>query len=650
MKPSLVELAKEKVLIYDGAMGTTLFTYDLTAEDYGGKDLEGCPENLNKTKPEMIQEIHSRFFEAGSDIVETNSFGSSRLVLGEYGLEDESYDISKLAANLAKEVADKFTAKEPEKPRYVAGSIGPGTKLPSLGNVSFDELKESYKPQVAGLIDGGVDVILIETCQDPLQIKAVLAAAFEVFQDIQEKFKDKSDEELLAAYPAAVFLQDSEKRAGLSSRIKFPLQVQITIEQMGTMLVGSDAFSALTTISAYPVDAFGMNCATGPKEMQEHLQSISESSPFMLSCLPNAGIPENVCGHAHFPLKPDEFAEYMDKFVRKYNIRLVGGCCGTNYEHISKLAAAVNKINEEKLVFDPLKNLKEVEDSVSSIYSSVFMDMETKPLIVGERTNANGSKKFRELLAAEDYEAITELAKEQVEEGAQILDLCAAYVGRDEARDMKEIISKVNTSVNIPIMVDSTEAPVIEESLKLISGKAVINSVNLEDGEERVELIASLCNKYGAALVALTIDEDGMAKTAEKKVAIAKRLYDLLVNKHGMSPQDIIFDTLTFTLGSGDKEFRKAGIETIEAIRQIKAELPHVKTILGVSNISFGLDARLRPALNSVFMHEAVKAGLDMAIVNNKKILPMHKIDENLKKLCLDLVYDRREYKSVKHA
>lgn len=658
-KPKFLEVLSKKVVVYDGAMGTNLFTYKLSAEDYGGLEFEGCPEMLNETKPEIIQEIHSKFLEAGADIIETNSFGSSRLVLSEYGISERSYELSKLAAKLAREVADRFTEKDINKPRFVAGSIGPGTKLVTLGNVDFDELKNSYRDQIRGLIDGGVDVLLIETCQDPLQIKAALLACYETFTEIETELKDKSDEEILNLYPAAEIIENHETkyrtetdfhkqplvqpRAGLYQRFRIPIQVQITIEQTGTMLVGTDLTAALTTVSAYPIDIFGMNCATGPKEMQEHIQYLKDNCPVKISCLPNAGIPENVCGHAHFPLGPDEFTEYLRKFVSDYKISVVGGCCGTSYQHIKQLADAVESLS----ISDRRENnqILEVENSVSSLYSAINMDLETKPIIVGERTNANGSKLFKDLLAKEDYDSIIQLAKEQVEEGAQILDLCAAYVGRDEVRDMKEILFKLNTSISIPIMVDSTESNVIEESLKLISGKAVVNSVNLEDGEERVELIAKLCNRYGAALVALTIDESGMAKSLDKKVAIAERLYKLLVDKHGMNPQDIIFDTLTFTLGAGDEEFRKAGIETIEAIREIKKRMPLAKTILGVSNISFGLDARLRSALNSVFMHEAVKAGLDMAIVNNKKIIPLHKIEDNLKKLCLDLVYDRRSFK-----
>ncbi len=619
-KSKFLELAKQRTIVFDGAMGTSLFTYDLTAEDYGGEKYEGCPEQLNIFRPDIVQEIHSRFFEAGADIVETNTFGSSRLVLGEYGLEDKSYDISKLAASLARQVADRFTQQEPQKPRMVAGSIGPGTKLVSLGNIGFDELYESYKPQVSGLIDGGVDLLLIETCQDPLQIKACLNACIDVMQEKQ---------------------------------IKVPLQVQVTVETMGTMLVGSDIASALTTLSAYPIDVIGMNCATGPKEMREHIRYLAEQAPFMVSCLPNAGIPENIGGHAHFPLGPDEFSDQLSSFVKDYGVNIVGGCCGTTYEHIRKLAEKVrhceeiNRHPEEGVARRQDLHVDLIVDnpieSVSSLYNSVPMLMEPRPLIVGERTNANGSKLFRDLLGESDYEAIVDIAKEQVAEGAHVLDVCTAYVGRDEVHDMVEVIKRINTQVNIPIMVDSTEYPVLKEALKYISGKPIINSVNLEDGEERVALIAGLAKQFGAALVVLTIDEEGMAKTAEKKFAVASRLYEMLVHKYGIDPRNLIYDTLTFTLGSGDEEMRNAGVETIKSIRMIKDKYPEVKTILGLSNISFGLDAKLRPALNSVFLHECVEAGLDMAIASAKKLYPIAKLDPKVKDLCLDLVYDRRK-------
>lgn len=641
---SFLETAKTKTIIFDGAMGTSLFTYDLQVEDYGEAKYEGCPEQLNYTRPEMIQEIHSKFFEAGADVVETNTFGSSTLVLDEFDLGDKSYEVSKLATGLAREVADKFTALTPEKPRFVAGSIGPGTKLASLGNITYDELYESYQPQVKGLIDGGADLILIETCQDPLQIKACLAAIFKVLKDIEDENFTLTDEELFEKYPRLIKVD--RVKSGLSSRVRIPIHVQVTVETMGTLLVGSDIASAVTTLSAFPIDTVGMNCATGPKEMREHLQYLYENSPFMISCLPNAGIPENIGGHAHFPLAAEDFANQLSRYAEEFSINFVGGCCGTTYEHIRQLA---KKVEESSLRGAERRgNLQSrnttVFETVSSIYNSVPMLMEPKPLIVGERTNANGSKLFRDLLGESDYEAIVDIAKEQLAEGSHILDVCTAYVGRDEIKDMTEVIKRVNTQVNIPIMVDSTEYPVLEESLKYISGKPVINSVNLEDGEERVEKIAELANRFGASLVVLTIDEDGMAKTAQKKLEIATRLYDLLVHKHGMNPQDLIYDALTFTLASGEEEMRKAGIETIEGIRLIKEKYPEVKTVLGLSNISFGLSAKLRPSLNSVFLHECIEAGLDMAIASARKLIPMAKIEPEVKQICLDLIYDRRRH------
>ncbi|MBT6842525.1 MAG: methionine synthase [Candidatus Melainabacteria bacterium] len=615
MKSQFLEIARSRGIIFDGAMGTSLFNYDLTAEDYGGDEFEGCPEQLNYHRPDILEEIHSKFFEAGADVVETNSFGSSQLVLAEYGIAEKSYEVSKLAASIARKVADRFTKENPEKPRFVAGSIGPGTKLASLGNISFDELYESYKPQVQGLIDGGVDLLLIETCQDPLQIKACINACLDV---------------MVPEGPAA----------WASSQNKLPIQVQVTVETMGTLLVGSDIASALTTISAYPVDIVGMNCATGPAEMREHIQYLAEESPFMISCLPNAGIPENVGGHAHFPLDPEVFSTQLSRFVKDFNVSVVGGCCGTTYEHIRMLAEKLAKLDRDAT--HVVTKSDEVIQSVSSLYNSVSMLMEPRPLIVGERTNANGSKLFRDLLGKEDYDGIVDIAKDQVAEGAHVLDVCTAYVGRDETRDMTEVIKRINTQVNIPIMVDSTEYPVLEAALKYISAKPIINSINLEDGEERVAQIAALAKRFGAALVVLTIDEDGMAKTAQKKLEVASRLYEMLVNKYGIDPRNLIYDTLTFTLASGDEEMRNAGIETIEAIRLIKAKYPEVKTVLGLSNISFGIDAKLRPSLNSVFLHECIQAGLDMAIASARKLYPMAKIEPKIKEICLDLIYDRR--------
>lgn len=649
-KKSFLETAQEKIIVFDGAMGTSLFSYDLTVEDYGGTEYEGCPEQLNYTRPDIIKEVHGKFFEAGADIVETNTFGAAKLVMAEYGLEDKSYDVSKLAASLAREVADEYTLKSIYQPRYVAGSIGPGTKLSSLGNVTFQEQYESYLPQIKGLIDGGADMLLIETCQDPLQIKACLNACFQAFADIEEECKDMSDEELLKAYPRAVLYSKDKHKAktGLSKRLRFPIHVQVTVETMGTLLVGTDIASALTTLTPYPIDTVGMNCATGPKEMKQYIQYLSENANFMISCLPNAGIPENVGGHAHFPLGAEEFSDQLSGFAKEMRLDVVGGCCGTTYEHIKQLSEKVSGIKKQKLAetkasAKPEDGLDNPIESVSSIYNSVPMEMNPKPLIVGERTNANGSKLFRNLLGEGKYEGIVDIAKEQLEEGSHVLDVCTAYVGRDETKDMVEVISRINTQVNIPIMVDSTETPVLEEALKYISGKPIINSINLEDGEDRVAEVAALANKYGASLVVLTIDEDGMAKTAEKKLEVAKRLYDLLVNKHGMDPRDLIYDDLTFTLASGDEEMRDAGIHTIEGIRLIKEALPEVKTVLGLSNISFGLAAKLRPSLNSVFLHECIEAGLDMAIASARKLIPMAKIDPKIRDYCLDLIYDRRK-------
>ncbi len=655
-----LKTAKEKVLFLDGAMGTSLFSYDLSLEDYGGDQFDGCPENLNYTKPEIIKEIHKSFLKAGADIIETNTFGASKHVLAEYGLEDKAFEVSKLAASLAREAIDEYYASHckkqsneaidgspryarddkanarDDKHRFVAGSMGPGTKLPSLGHISYDKLRDSYIDCVKGLVEGGADYILIETCQDPLQFKAAIDATYTAYREIDAENKDLNNDELAKKYPRAII--QKAKDDGISARLRFPVAVQVTVETTGTLLVGSEIAAALTTTSAYPVDIIGMNCATGPKEMTEHVKYLCENTDMLVSCVPNAGIPENRGGHPYYPLGPDNLAKALKHFVDDFGVNIVGGCCGTTAKHIKAIADEIghHKHKERKI---------NLEDNCSSLYASSPMQVEPAPLIVGERTNANGSRAFKNLLDAEDYESIVALAKGQEEEGAQFLDVCTAYVGRDEVKDMQEVISRLNSSINIPIMVDSTEYPVLEEALKYISGKALINSVNLEDGEERVAQIAHLANRYGAALVVLTIDEDGMAKTAKKKLEVAERLYELLVNKHGVNPRDLIFDTLTFTLGSGDEDLRSAGIETIEAIRLIKEKFPETKTILGVSNISFGLDAKVRAPLNSIFIHECVKAGLDMAIANSKKIIPLNQLEEKLRKYCEDTVFDRRQYK-----
>ncbi|MCL5267917.1 MAG: homocysteine S-methyltransferase family protein [Bacteroidetes bacterium] len=603
----LLEILKKRVLVFDGATGTSLQTQNLTSADFGGEHLAGCNEYLNIFKPEAPERVHRGFLEVGVDVVETNSFGGSSIVLAEYGLADSSYEINKRSAEIARKVADEYSS--PERRRYVAGSMGPTTKLPSLGHIGFDDMRESYKVQVKGLVDGGADLLIVETCQDLLQAKAALASIHE-------------------------FIEETGK--GIA------VVVSITIETMGTMLMGTEISSALTTIEPYDiVTVFGMNCATGPKEMEENVRYLCENSPKPVFVMPNAGLPENIGGQACYHLTPEELELWMTRFVKEFGVSIIGGCCGTTPDHISRLVkvAAQIKPKEREVSYTP---------SVSSIYSNVALHLDPPPVIVGERCNANGSKKFKDLLLAENYDGMVQLAKEQLKEGAHILDLCVAYVGRDEVRDMQEVMKRFNTQVALPLMIDSTEYKVIEEALKLYAGRAIVNSINLEDGEERMRRVLPLCKKYGAAVIALTIDESGMAKTREKKFEIAKRMHDLAIAKYGMREEDLIFDTLTFTLGSGDEEFRKAAIETIEAIKLIKRDFPKSYALLGVSNISFGLNVHARHVLNSVFLHYAIQDGLDLAIVNAQKITPLYKVDKRGRELCRELIFDERKFESAR--
>ena len=596
------QLLKEKIIVFDGAMGTTIQEQNLSPDDFGGEHLNGCNEHLLISKPAAIEKVHAEFLSAGVDVIETDTFGSSSIVLAEYNLQSKAYDISKKGAELAKRVAQDFSTSG--RQRFVAGSIGPTTKLPSLGHISFTDMENSFYEQISGLVDGGADLLIIETCQDILQIKSALGAADRVFRD---------------------------------KRKKLPLITSFTIETMGTMLMGTEVNAALTALEPFDISVIGMNCATGPQEMSENVRYLCNSSRVPVSCIPNAGLPENVGGVAHYHLTPDELVHWLSHFVKDFGVNVVGGCCGTRPEHLKAVVAAVGGLS-------PKAREIELLPSVSSLYSSVAMELDPAPLIVYERTNANGSKKFRELLQNEDYDAMVTIAKDGVKEGAHMIDVCVAYVGRDEEKDMKEFMSRLNTQVPLPIMIDSTEARVIETALQHAAGKCIVNSINLEDGEERIANIIPLCKKYGAAVVALTIDENGMAKTAKDKFNIATRIYDLVVNKYGMHPSDLIFDTLTFTLGSGDEEFRRAAVETIDAITLIKKKYPTVGTILGVSNISFGLSPHIRGDLNSVFLHYAIEAGLSQAIVNSQKIKPLFKIDEEGRKLCEELVFDKRTF------
>ncbi|MFZ1978853.1 MAG: methionine synthase [Bacteroidota bacterium] len=602
MKNTFLDILKQKIIVFDGASGTHIQGQNLTPDDFGGENLAGCNEVLVFSKPSAVENVHRDYLEAGCDVIETDSFGGTSVVLAEYGLQDRAYELNAQSARIAKRIADDYSHSGHK--RFVAGSMGPGTKLPSLGHISFEDLALAYEIQARGLIEGGVDLLCIETCQDILQTKAALFGITSCLQQLRKRI---------------------------------PIIASVTIESMGTMLLGTEISAALTSLEPYDIDVLGLNCATGPKEMSDHIRSLSGLSPLPIFVMPNAGMPENVGGQAHYHLTPEEFTRYLTHFVKELGVNVVGGCCGTTPEHIRQLAQGVGQCSpkERKYEFIP---------SVSSLYHAVSLRTDNPPTIVGERANANGSKLFRDLLLKEDWEGIVAMGREQVKEGSHLLDVCAAYVGRNETADLKEIISRFNRQVTAPLMIDSTEPAALESALRQIGGKAIVNSINLEDGEARLGKIITLCKRYGAAVVALTIDEQGMAKTAERKLAVAKRIYDLAVHSYGMRPHDIIFDALTFTLGSGDEEFRRSAVETLEAIKLIKKELPEVHTSLGVSNISFGLAPTVRNVLNSVFLHYAVQAGLDMAIVHASKIQPLYTIDAKGRELAHKVIFDERQW------
>jgi 5-methyltetrahydrofolate--homocysteine methyltransferase len=589
------------VLVFDGAMGTNLQVQNLTAEDFGGAEYEGCNEYLVHTNPEAVANVHRGFLEAGADVIETDTFGGTSVVLAEYDLGDQAYYLNKTAAQLAKKLAQEYST--PEKPRFVAGSMGPGTKLPTLGHIDFDTLKNAYITQAEALYDGGVDLLLVETCQDVLQIKAALNA-------IEEVFTKKGD--------------------------RLPLMVSVTMETMGTMLVGTEISAALAILEPYSIDILGLNCATGPEQMKEHIKYLSENSPFVVSCIPNAGLPENVGGKAHYRLTPMELRMALMHFVEDLGVQIIGGCCGTRYEHIQQLAELSKNLH-------PKQRNPHYEPSAASIYSTQPYIQDNSFLIVGERLNASGSKKCRDLLNAEDWDGLISLGKEQVKEGAHILDVNVDYVGRDGVKDMHELVSRLVNNVTLPLMLDSTEWQKMESGLKVAGGKCILNSTNYEDGEERFFKVLELAKKYGAGVVIGTIDEQGMARTADKKFEIAKRAYDDAIN-YGIPAHELFFDTLALPISTGIEEDRENGKATIESIKKIREELPNCHILLGVSNISFGLNPAARQVLNSVFLHEAMQVGLDGAIVSASKILPLAKIDDEPLKVCRDLIYDLREF------
>jgi 5-methyltetrahydrofolate--homocysteine methyltransferase len=589
-------LALPRVIIFDGAMGTQIQGLDISEKEWAGKT--GCNEILNLTAPGKIARIHSDYYAAGSEVVETNTFGANRIVLAEYGLQEQARAINRAAAEIARRAA---AAASGEKPRFVAGSMGPGTKLISLGQTDFATLHNSYLEQALGLIEGGADLLVLETCQDLLQIKTALLACRDAMAE-------------LAAH--------------------LPIAVSVTVETTGTLLVGSEISAVLAALAPYQIDILGLNCATGPEAMRPYIKEICQQFPGAVLCQPNAGLPQNVNGEMVYTLPEKDFVRHLSAMVQEEGVQLVGGCCGTNPGFIRLLAQNLASA-------EPRPRQPQPAAAVASLFSGMALRQEPAPFFVGERANTNGSKIFREYLLANDWDGLVSVGLDQQKTGAHGLDLCVAYTGRDENADMCEAVSRFATRVQLPLFIDSTDVSVLEKALQRYGGRAVINSINLEDGEERADKICQLARRYGAGLIALTIDEQGMALEVERKLAVAKRLYDIAVNRHGLQPQDLIFDTLTFTLGSGDATLKPAGIGTLEGIRRVKSELPGVFTILGVSNISFGLAPNSREILNSVFLAEAVKAGLDMAIVNVKKIIPLYQISAADLEHCLNLIYNR---------
>ena len=598
---SRLKSPERPVIVFDGAMGTNLQAQNLTADDFGGPQYEGCNEYLVHTNPEAVAKVHRDFFAAGADVVETDTFGGTSIVLAEYDLADKAYYLNKTAAELAKCVAAEFST--PEKPRFVAGSMGPGTKLPTLGHIDFDTMKMAYVEQAEALYDGGVDLFIVETCQDVLQIKAALNAIEEVFA------------------------KKGERR---------PLMVSVTMESMGTMLVGTEINAALTILEPYKIDILGLNCATGPDLMKPHIKYLSEHSPFIVSCIPNAGLPENVGGQAHYRLTPTELRMHLMHFVEDLGVQVIGGCCGTRPAHIQQLAEIAKELK-------PGVRQPQLEPAAASIYSTQPYEQDNSFLIVGERLNASGSKKCRDLLNAEDWDGLVSMARAQVKEGAHVLDVNVDYVGRDGERDMHELVSRLVNNVTLPLMLDSTEWQKMEAGLKVAGGKCILNSTNYEDGEERFLKVLELAKKYGAGVVIGTIDEDGMARTADKKFEIAQRAYRQAL-EYGIPAREIFFDTLCLPISTGIEEDRKNGKATIEAVRRIRQELPGCHIMLGVSNVSFGLNPAARIVLNSMFLHEAMQVGMDGAIVSASKILPLAKIEEKHQEVCRQLIYDDRKF------
>ncbi|HET6846624.1 MAG TPA: homocysteine S-methyltransferase family protein, partial [Anaerolineales bacterium] len=602
-----LDALEKKILVYDGAMGTSLQALNLTAEDFGGEKYNGCNDYLVISHPQAVEQVHRSFLEVGVDVIETDTFRANRITMQEYGLQDRVIEINQAGAALARKLADEYTERTGQ-PRFVAGSIGPSGKLPSandpdLSNVAFDDLVEVFREQTVGLIRGGVDVLIIETSQDILEVRAAITGCHRAFEETQ------------------VFL---------------PIQAQVTLDTTGRMLLGTDMHAALAILEGLGIDVIGLNCSTGPEHMREPIRILGENAALPVSCIPNAGLPLNVDGQAVYPLEPRPFADALIEFVDKHHISIVGGCCGTTPEHL-------------RLLVDGLKGRPQpprphqTEPRLASAMSAIAMRQDPPPTLLGERCNAQGSRKFKKMLLEEDYDGILELARDQVAGGAHALDISCAVTERpDEIDLMRNVVKKLEMGVDVPLVIDTTEVDVLETALKTAPGRCLINSTHLESGRAKADKIFALAKTHNAAVIVLTIDENGMAKTRDKKLEVARRIYDIAVNDHGLRPQGLVFDTLTFTLATGDAEFANSAIETIEGIRLIKQNLPGVLASLGVSNLSFGLSPQARPILNSVMLYHCLQAGLDMAIVNAAQVRPYAEIEANERELAEDLIFNRR--------
>ncbi len=601
--PDYLDAVHQRVVVFDGATGTNLQLRGLVADDFGGAALEGCNEILVATRPDVIADLHRSFLDVGVDVIETDTFGAFSTVLAEYGIADRAYELNATAASIARSVADEYATDE--RQRWVAGSMGPGTKFPTLGQIRYADLASTYEEQARGLLDGGVDLFIIETVFDLLQAKAAINGC---------------------------------RKAMAGEGREIPIQVQVTIELTGRMLPGTEIGAALCALDAMHPDVVGMNCATGPAEMGEAVRYLSAHSRIPISVLPNAGLPSVVDGKMHYDLTPAELARYHTEFITQLGVQVVGGCCGTTPEHLRAVVEACANLT-------PARRQPVHEPGAASLYSHMPFAQDLSFLVVGERTNANGSKRFREAMLSGDWDTTAAVAREQVQEGAHLIDVCVDYTGADGVADMEQVASRLVTQSTVPLVIDSTEADVVRTALEWIGGRAVLNSVNLEDGDDpgtRLDRFLSLSREFGAAVVCTCIDTDGQARTAEWKLRAARAIHDLAIERYGLEPSDLLFDPLVLPLSTGMEEGRRDGIETIEGIRRIKDELPGAFTIVGLSNVSFGLSPAARHALNSVFLHECVNAGLDAAIVHAGRIVPLSRLDERVRNVCTDLIYDRR--------